>query len=135
MLLKKKPSSQSSSSKELCCICCQPVSIGKDESLFWAGICQKWLHRYCASVSECCYKAILESSTPFFCLGCYQERQQEHITELTNPVEDLRLEIARLKESLLAAQAEAEAKSDPPQRSYASMTDEGKTGYHGRRNG
>ena len=106
-------STQISSSKELCCICCQPVSIGKDEALFCAGACQKWLHRYCASVSERCYKAISESSTPFFCLGCYQEHQQEHITELTNTVEDLRLEIARLKESLSAAQAEAKAKSDP----------------------
>ena len=132
---KKKVSSQSSSSKELCCIWCQPVSIGKDEALFCAGACQKWVHRYCASVSERCYKAISESSTPFFCLGCYQERQQEHITELTNTVEDLRLEIARLKESLSAAQAEAKAKSDPPQRSYASVTDEGKTGYNGHRNG
>ena len=36
------------------------------------------------------------------------------------------LEIARLKECLLAAQEVAKAKSNPPQQSYASVKNEGK---------
>ena len=98
-LYRQKKESQFSefSVEESCCICCHPISIGKDEALFCSGACQKWLHRYCASVSECCYKAISDSSTLFICYGCYQECQQEHITELTNTVEDLNLEIARLR--------------------------------------
>ena len=68
-------------------------------------------------------------------VAVYQERQQEHITELTNTVQDLKLEIVRLKESLSAVQTVAKAKSNPPQRSYASVTNEGSTSYNGRRNG
>ena len=60
--------------------------------------------------------------------GAYNQTNQ-------HTVEDLRLEIARLKESLLVAQAEAKAKSDPPQRSYVSVMDEGENAYNGRRNG
>ena len=44
-------------------------------------------------------------------VAVYQERQQEHITELTNTVQDLKLEIVRLKESLSAVQTVAKAKS------------------------
>jgi len=64
MPAKKKAGSQTSVLKEPCCLCCQPVSVGKDEAPFCAGACQKKLQRYCASVSECCYKAMSDSSTP-----------------------------------------------------------------------
>ena len=37
--------------QELCCICLQRFGL-KDEILSCSGNCQKYLHRYCASVSE-----------------------------------------------------------------------------------
>ena len=48
----------SAASKETCCVCCQAIHIGKDDALFCRGLCQQWLHRYCASVTVPCYKSI-----------------------------------------------------------------------------
>ena len=30
--------------KELCCICCQPISVNKDEVIYCSGSCQQWLY-------------------------------------------------------------------------------------------
>ena len=76
-------------------------------ALFCAGKCQQWLHRYCASVSVRCYKAIIDNSHPYCCPCCYRDSQQECISELTCTLEAMKLEIAQLKEALLTAQAAA----------------------------
>ena len=70
-LSKKQRVSQTVDTKELCYICCQPVTIGKDEALFYTGKCQQWLHHYCASISVKCYKAIIDNSRPYCCPCCY----------------------------------------------------------------
>ena len=102
---KKQKGSQTADTKEPCCICCQPVTIGKYEALFCAGKCQQWLHRYCASVSVKCYKAIIDDSRPYCCPCCYRDNQEGCISELTCTVEAMKLEIAQLKKALSTAQA------------------------------
>ena len=90
---------QGSAARGSCCVCCQAVA-SKDEALFCTGTCQKWLHRYCASVSVQQYKTIADNNSPFLCPCCCRERQQEDISELRSTVEAMKLEIAQLKESL-----------------------------------
>jgi len=104
---KKQRGSQTSDTKESCCICCQAIATGKDEALFCAGKCQQWLHRYCASVSVKCYKAIIDDSRPYYCPCCYRDTQEERINALTCTVDAMKLEIAQLKEALSTAQAAA----------------------------
>ena len=124
---KKQRGSQNSATKEPCSICCQPIVIGKDEALFCVGKCQQWLHRYCASISVKCYKAIIDDNHSYLCPCCYRENQEERITELTNTVETMKLEIAQLKKELATAQATA---TTQPQRSYANVASR-KTGVTG----
>ena len=115
---KKQRGPQNFATKEPCSICCQPIVIGKDEALFCVSKCQQWLHRYCASISSKCYKAITVVDTHLYlCPCCYRESQEERITELTSTVETMKLEIAQLKE-LATAQATA---TTQPQRSYANV--------------
>ena len=45
-----KKRTHASTQKDQCCVCCQTIAKGKDESLFCAGDCQQWLHRYCPRV-------------------------------------------------------------------------------------
>ena len=66
---KKAQSATSKTPKESCCVCCQPITIGKDECLFCSGSCQHWLHRYCARVSSQCYAVISEKAAPFMCFA------------------------------------------------------------------
>ena len=86
--------------KETCCICCQQVTVEKDEALYCSGKCQQWLHRYCASVTVEQYKNINDKATEFQCPSCCRERHQQQICELTGTVEAMKIEIAQLKESL-----------------------------------
>ena len=107
-----------SASKEICCICCQVVTVGKDELLFCAGDCQRWLHRYCASVTLEQYKDITDNGKTFSCPCCYRQHQQEQISQLTSTVDALKLEIAELKGCISTLTA---ARNAEP-RSYATVT-------------
>jgi len=67
---KKKPST-----KEVCCVCCQAITIGKDDALFFSDNCQQWLHPYCVCVSIKCYKDSKDNDAPFPLL-LLQQRQK-----------------------------------------------------------
>ena len=93
---------------------------GKDETLFCASSCQKWLHRYCASVSAQRYQFLAENNTPFICLNCRCERQEEHISELKNTVALLKTEITELRESIMNLRMTTQdAPANLPNMSYA----------------
>ena len=92
-------------------MCCQAIR-GTDEALF----CQKWLHRYCASVTVQQYKATTNKNHPFLCPCCCCKQQQEEINELRSTVEALKLEICKLKESvssLTMAQSKLREETNP----------------------
>ena len=80
--------------EESCCVCCQTISVGKDESLFCGGVCQQWLHRYCAGVSVKFYREIVENDTPFSCFAYCQARHKREIATPKDRVELLMKEIA-----------------------------------------
>ena len=86
-----------SSPQELCCICCQKIG-PKDEVLFCAGSCQKYLHRYCASISEQSYKELTSNGAPpFLCFYCFKTQKDEQVAMLLKAVDSLKEEINALK--------------------------------------
>ena len=84
----------------LCCVCCKTVEDGKDEALLCEGLCQKWIHRYCAGVTVDQYEELSSSEQPFLCFTCCRTQHQQQITELRGEVEALRFEFAQLKAQL-----------------------------------
>ena len=80
-----------------CCICKQKIG-PKDEVLFCSGNCQKYLHRYCASVSESSYKTLTsEGAPPFLCFCCYRAKKDDQLMSLLSEIEKLKAEIYALK--------------------------------------
>lgn len=129
---KKKPVPPTSgSAKVSCCICCQSIQPDKDEALFCSGICQQWLHRYCASVSEDGYKSVKSGNSPFFCYCCYRVRKEEQLSLLESSIQALKAEILELKKcsSAVVPSPPSEDTSNlpqhfsaPSQQNYASVT-------------
>ena len=92
-----------SSGKDTCCICCQKIS-PKDEVLFCSGICQQYLHRYCASVSLQCYQSLTsDDADPFYCFCCYKVQKEEQVTMLLGLVDSLKKDINALKAATAAS--------------------------------
>ena len=80
-----------------CCICKQKIG-PKDEVLFCSGNCQKYLHRYCASVSESSYKSLTsEGAPPFLCFCCYRAQKDDQLIGLLSEIKKLKAEINILK--------------------------------------
>lgn len=94
--------------KDLCCICCQKIS-AKDEALFCSGSCQKYLHRYCASVGEQSFKLYADSAQPFLCFCCFRSQKDEQLASLLSVIESLKEEINSLKSQKIAHISESES--------------------------
>ena len=109
-------SSSSSSCKEICCVCCQSISTSKDEYLFCNGVCQSNLHRYCAGVSNNCYKVIKENTDQFFCFVCSDRKNQRELASLRDTVRLLTQDIDELKLSLSQAKSQLQPPSASEQR-------------------
>ena len=93
----KKSQRKAVAKQDPCCVCLQKFN-QKDEILFCAGRCQKFLHRYCASVSEQAYKEFsAEDAEPFLCYCCFRSKKEEQIESLLTTVEALKVEIQSLK--------------------------------------
>lgn len=123
---KKKPVPPTS--KVSCCICCQSIQPDKDEALFCSGSCQQWLHRYCASVSEDCYKSVKSGNSPFFCFCCYRVRKEEQLSLFESSIQALKAEILELKKCSSAVPSPEDPSSQPQhfsapfQHNHASVT-------------
>ena len=80
-----------------CCVCLQKFT-AKDETLFCAGSCQRYLHRYCAGVSEPAFKELsAEDADPLLCFCCYRSKKEDQIDALLSTVESPKAEIHSLK--------------------------------------
>ena len=90
-------SQSSAANQDSCCICLQKLN-PKDETLFCSGSCQKYLHRYCASVSEQAFKKLNTDDTePFLCFCCFKSEKEKQLLTLLSTVESLKGEIDVLK--------------------------------------
>ena len=92
---------QSRVSQQQCDICCQAIDPKKGDSLFCNGDCQRWIHRFCASVSTEQHKKIVaDGASGFLCPTCCRSTHQLQIAELTDSVAALKCELSELKEAL-----------------------------------
>ena len=90
------------SAKKTCPICCkviQEATKAKDgqDAIFCDGPCQKWHHRWCASVHKDDFQKNSLSNALFMCPSCCFSEHRQLISSLVNSVEDLKAEVARLK--------------------------------------
>ena len=69
---------------EVCAICCSEIIEGREEALLCEGkgTCSRWMHRYCAGVTEAHYESFEKSPLPFNCSLCVQKSQVALIEEL-----------------------------------------------------
>ena len=95
----------------ICGLCCKPIIEDRDDALLCEGSCDKWLHRYCAGVTETQYEALQDSTLPFLSFICSQLKQATvikvmqakidmltaEVTELRSTVSDLNVQISSLK--------------------------------------
>ena len=91
---------------ETCPICCETIvdtteDAEGQEALFYEGPCQKWLHRWCASVHKDSYAVLTSSEKPFVCPSCSLAEHCRLIKSLAKTVEYLKCEIQELKRSKL----------------------------------
>ena len=89
-----------------CCICLQKLN-SNDETLLCSGSCQKYLHHYCASVSEQAFNA--DDTEPFVCFCCFKSEKEKQLQTLLSTVESLKGEIDVLK---AAAHSKATSAAD-----------------------
>ena len=85
-----------------CCICEDIIKIENetndgDDALFCEGFCLAWAHRKCMGLSKQLYKIIFKSDDPFLCSYCSLAFYQKEITNLSERVNSLTLEITHLK--------------------------------------
>ena len=104
-----------------CCICLQKLS-SKDETLFCSGSCQKYLHRYCASVSEQAFRKLsAEDAEPFLCFCCFRMEKDKQVQILLSTVESLKTELSTLK-AASAITSSLSSLNDVPEASAANMS-------------
>lgn len=97
------PPKKSKTVAQQCDICCQAIDLKRGDAIFCHGDCQRWIHRFCASVSMEQHKIITASqtTTPFLCPTCCRAAHQKKISELTDSVTTLKEEVSELKKALL----------------------------------
>ena len=93
----RKAQAAQEAKQDPCCVCLRKFN-AKDEILFCSGSCQRFLHRYCASVSEQAFKILgAENADPFLCYCCFRSQKEAQIESLKCIVESLKTEIDALK--------------------------------------
>ena len=83
-----------------CAVCEQKIVDGKDQAIFCEGVCQRWLHRYCAGVSLPYFEAMSSSPEPFYCVGCLQVSYNAEMASLREIISSMRTEITELRETV-----------------------------------
>ena len=110
---KKKSTAQQPAMQQQCDICCQSIAENDKQggALFCQGECQRWIHRFCASVSLEQFKSLVSSEAPFLCPTCCRKSHQHQISELTNSLAALKSELAQLKDAFATVTAECSTKA------------------------
>jgi len=80
----------------ICPTCLNPIEdANKDqegqEAIYCEGICDAWLHRQCAGLSQNLYKVYQDGDDPFYCPNCCLI-----IQELKSTIESLHKEASEL---------------------------------------
>ena len=90
----------------ICGLCCKPVIEDRDEALLCEGTCDRWLHRYCAGVTEMQYEALQDSTLPFLCCICSQVKQAAVIKDMQEKIDLLIAEVTELRSTVSVLKAQ-----------------------------
>ena len=84
--------------------------------------CQKYLHRYCASVSGQAFRKLsAEDAEPFLCFCCFRTEKEKQVQTLLSTVESLKTELSTLK-AASAITSSLSSLNDAPEASTANMS-------------
>ena len=72
---KTQPNSPGEDSPSVCPVCLNPIvdaTVEKEdqEGIYCENICNSWIHRQCASLSQARYKFYEQGDDPFYCPHC-----------------------------------------------------------------
>ena len=86
----------------ICPVCLNPILVASDtregqQSIFCESICNSWLHRQCAGLSEPLFNKYATIEDPFYCPHCRLITQDSRLQELKATVESLAKEVMALK--------------------------------------
>ena len=90
----------SKKAKSLVCKVCEDEVTDQSktkDSIFCEGMCDGWIHRYCAGLSTTAFLHFQASSEPFICPHCKLLTQGEQLSNMMQVINALQLEIAELK--------------------------------------
>ena len=102
-----------------CAICLEVIKDHSDtsegeDSIFYEGECQGWLHRKCAGLTDPAFDKIRRSDERFYCYQCFVTLHKleikdlrDTVTTLTTSVESLTKELSNLR-SLLSSKVPTE---------------------------
>lgn len=93
----------------ICLVCLDPIIDATEkeegqEAIFCESLCNSWLHRQCAGLSQALYKLYQDGDDPFFCPHCRLTTQESQLRELKSAVESLTKEVALLKSAKTQSQ-------------------------------
>ena len=103
----------------VCPICAEPI-VDEDEdgcaqdALFCEGVCQRWLHRWCAGVTSERYVVLSSIEDPFHCPSCTVAGQQAAITAQQADIACLRECVNALTDEVRALKATVAAMQTQP---------------------
>ena len=84
-----------------CAVCDAKIVDGKDEAVFCEGLCQQWIHRYCAGVSKVHFERLAASAeTKYECAACFCESQTKRARLLEDAVALLQVEFTELHNAI-----------------------------------
>ena len=86
----------------ICPVCLDPILEASDtregqQAIFCESICNSWLHRQCAGLSEALFNKYATIEDPFYCPHCRLISQDSQLQELKATVESLAKEVMALK--------------------------------------
>lgn len=84
-----------------CAVCDAKIVDGKDEALYCEGLCQRWMHRYCAGVSLVHFERLAASTEARYeCATCIHESQAKRVHALEDAVAALQVEVTELHKAI-----------------------------------
>ena len=84
-----------------CAVCDAKIVDRKDEAVFCEGLCQQWIHQYCAGVSKVHFERLAASAeTKYECAACFCESQTKRARLLEDAVALLRVELTELHNAI-----------------------------------
>lgn len=98
--------------KVKCLVCDKVVVDGTDghESIYCEGVCQGWLHRWCAGLTKPQFATIsADKQAPFHCARCILDSQRQEIAELKDAVAALTSQMSELRAIALQPPARVRA--------------------------